>query len=66
MKELADGTKVNSRGYYFLLDWKDQIDNNIIYDLYGQARLCDTNKKQYIYLMELAMADELESIKNAT
>lgn len=64
MKKLADGTKVSSRGFYFLLDWNDQNNKKIMSDLYNVMRLYELNKHQYIYLMEHAMADELKSLNN--
>lgn len=63
MKELADGTLVTSRGYYFLLDWNDNNEKKLMYGLYGLSRLCDSNINQYIYLMEKAMESELKSLK---
>jgi len=36
MKTLADGTKVTSRGFYFLLDWNDRNDKKMMSDLYGE------------------------------
>ena len=63
MKTLADGTQVSSRGFYFLLDWNDRNDKKIISDLYGVMRLHELKKHQYLYLMEKAMTDELNSLK---
>jgi hypothetical protein len=64
MKELADGSQVTSRGFYFLLDWNDQNNWQIIFNLYGIMRLHELNKHQYTYLMEHAMTDELNLLKN--
>ena len=64
MKELADGKQVTSRGFYFLLDWNDRNDKKIMYNLYGVMRLHELTLHQYIYLMEKAMSDELNSLKN--
>lgn len=60
MKELADGTQVTSRGFYFLLDWNDRNNKRVMSDLYSVMRLHELTKHQYVYLMKLAMADELK------
>ena len=63
MKELADGAIVTSRGYYFLLDWNDRNDKQVMYNLYGVMRQCELTLHQYTYLMQHAMADELNMLK---
>ena len=64
MKELADGTQVTSRGFYFLLDWNDQNEKRMMSDLYGVMRLRELTKHQYIYLMKHAMADDFKQLEN--
>jgi DNA phosphorothioation-dependent restriction protein DptG len=64
MKELADGSRVTSRGFYFLLDWNDQNDKKMMSDLYGVMRLHELTRHQYAYMMKHAMADELKSLGN--
>ena len=62
MKELADGTVVSARGFYFLLDWNDRNDKKMMSDLYGVMRLHELVRHQYLYMMKHAMADELKSL----
>lgn len=65
MKELADGTQVTSRSFYFLLDWNDRNSWQVMHGLYGQIKLSKLSKHQYVYLFEKAMASELQVLKNA-
>ena len=65
MKELADGTQVTSRSFYFLLDWNDRNNWQVMQGLYGEMKLSQLKKHQYVYLFEKAMASELEVLKNA-
>ena len=60
MKELADGSQVSSRGFYFLLDWNDRNNKQVMFNLYGMMRLHELSKHQYTYLMKHAMAEELK------
>ncbi len=62
MKTLADGTQVSARGFYFLLDWNDGNNKQVMSNLYDVMRLHELTKHQYIYLMKHAMADELKSL----
>ena len=63
MKELADGSQVSSRGFYFLLDWNDRNNKQVMFNLYGIMRLHELSKHQYTYLMKYAMAEELKSLE---
>jgi len=64
MKELADGTQVSSRSYYFVLDFNDRNNKKIMYDLYGVMRLHELTKHQYIYLFKHAIEAELKSLES--
>jgi len=65
MKELADGTQVTSRSFYFLLDWNDRNNWEVMQSLYGQMKLSQLQKHQYIYLFKKAVESELEVLENA-
>ena len=65
MKELADGTQVTSRSFYFLLDWNDRNNWQVMHGLYGQMKLSQLCKHQYVYLFKKAMASEVEILENA-
>lgn len=54
MKELADGTKVPSRTYYYLLDWNELDNKNFIVKEFSKQRLCDLNRVEYKRLLNKA------------
>jgi len=62
MKTLADGTQVSSRSYYFLLDFNDRNDWEVISSLWGVMKLHELTKKQYIYLFKHAVTAELKAL----
>ena len=64
MKKLADGTQVNSRSYYFLLDFNDENNKKIMNDLYGVMELYKLTKSQYIYLFKKAIDIELKFLES--
>lgn len=63
MKTLADGTQVSARSFYFLLDFNDRNDRQLIDNLYGVVRLTDLTKHQYNYLFRQAMDAELKVLE---
>ena len=63
MKELADGTQVSSRSYYFLLDFNDRNNWKPMSDLWGIMKLHELNKQQYTYLFKYAVAAELKELE---
>lgn len=62
MKELADGHKVTSRSYYYLLDWNDNNNFKYLQNIIGKQRLCDCTKKEYKKLFEKATKFDLNKI----
>ena len=47
MKKLADGTKVSSMTYYFLLDWNDRNNKKFIAEQFKKHRLIDLTRVEY-------------------
>lgn len=64
MKELADGTQVSSRSYYFLLDFNDRNNWEIMSSLWGVMKLHELTKSQYVYLFKTAMENELKQLES--
>jgi len=64
MKELADGTKVSSRSYYFLLDFNDRDGWKTMHGLWNIMKLHELNKQQYIYLFKKAVEAELKGLES--
>jgi hypothetical protein len=58
MKTLADGFKVSSKSYYFLLDWNDQNNKQFISKKFNKQKLSELNKKEYILLWLVATTNE--------
>jgi len=48
MKQLADGTKVVSRMYYYLLDFNDMTNWDYIRNTFQKNALRDLNKAEFI------------------
>jgi hypothetical protein len=64
MKKLADGTTVTSRSYYFLLDFNDRDNWEIISSLWGVMKLNELNKHQYLYLFKKAVEQEINILES--
>lgn len=64
MKTLADGSQVSSGSFYFLLDFNDKDNWNIISGLWGEKKLSELNIQQYIYLFKKACAVEIKSLSD--
>lgn len=47
MKTLADGTSVNSRSYYFLLEWNEVNKWEFMFTNFNKRRLCDLTFDEY-------------------
>lgn len=62
MKTLVDGTEVNPRGYYFLLDWNDQDQWKFMQENFSQTRLCDLNLAQYKWLFKHATENDFNKL----
>jgi hypothetical protein len=62
MKELADGHKVSSRSYYFLLDWNDKNNFKYLINVIGKNKLKDCTLKEYKRLFEFATKYELKKL----
>lgn len=54
MKELADGTQVSARTYYYLLDFNDRYNWEFMYNTFNKKRLCDLTIVEYRQLFEHA------------
>ena len=59
MKELADGTNVTSRGYYFILDWNDRNNFEYLMNTFRKKKLFELNLNEYRNLFVHAFNDEL-------
>ena len=62
MKELADGHKVSSRSYYFLLDWNEANRWTYLRNIIGRDKLCSCTRKQYKKLFAFATKFELNKL----
>ena len=63
MKELADGTQVTSRSYYYLLDYNDKSGFEFMNNVLNKQKLCELNIKEYTRLFEYAVNDEITAMK---
>jgi len=63
MKELADGIKVSSRTYYYLLDFNDFTKWTYIRENFNKHKLCDLNINEYRLLFRHAMEQDLAILK---
>jgi len=59
MKELADGTKINSGSYYFLLDYNDRNNFEYLLKTFNNKKLCELNLDEYIDLYKHASDEEV-------
>ena len=64
MKTLIDGTVVSARSFYFILDFNDRNNWEIMQGLYGERKLHQLNKQQYTYLFETAIISDLRKLKS--
>jgi hypothetical protein len=64
MKTLADGNHVSARSFYYLLDFNDRDNFEMLYALFNKKRLMDLNITEYIYLFEKATEKELINLRN--
>lgn len=62
MKELADGTKVSIRTYYYLLDWNEFDGKQFMVQNFGKQRLCDLNRVQYKRLFNKATTQDVNAL----
>ena len=62
MKELADGTLVSSRSYYYLLDWNEFDQKEFIVKEFAKQRLCDLTRVEYKRLFNKATTSELNQL----
>lgn len=63
MKQLADGTKVVSRMYYYLLDFNDMTNWDYIRNTFQKNALRDLNKAEFIQLFQHAITVDMERYK---
>jgi hypothetical protein len=64
MKNLNDGSQVIDRTFYFLLDWNDANEKEHIFNTYGVYSLLELNRKQYLELLEYAMKEDLNYMRD--
>lgn len=65
MKELADGTQVSARTYYYLLDFNDRYEWKFIQDNFNKTKLKDLNIDEYRRLFDHATKVDAESLNVA-
>lgn len=58
MKTLKDGSQVNSRSYYFLLDWNESNKKDFINTKFNKNSLYDLTLEQYSILWLQATTTE--------
>jgi len=61
MKELADGTQVVARMYYYLLDFNDLTGWNYIRTELKKNALKELNKSEFMQLFRYATSFDLET-----
>jgi hypothetical protein len=62
MKELADGTRVPSRTYYYLLEWNEFDNKEFIVKNFAKQRLCDLNRIEFKRLLHKALTYDLNAL----
>jgi len=62
MNELADGTKVPSRTYYYLLEWNEFDNKEFMVREFAKQRLCDLNRVEYKRLLNKATTYDLNTM----
>jgi hypothetical protein len=62
MKELADGTQVSPRTYYYLLDFNDRTSWKYIIENFEKNRLKDLTIKEYVELFNHATNFDKEEL----
>jgi len=65
MKELAYGTQVSARTYYYLLDFNDRDEWKFIQDNFNKTKLKDLNIREYRQLFDHATKVDAESLNVA-
>jgi len=63
MKELADGTQVVARMYYYLLDFNDLTSWEYIRNVLQKNALRELNKAEFMQLFQHATTVDLERYK---
>lgn len=61
MKALSDDKEVESRGYYYLLDWNERDNWKYISTQFNKNRLCDLTIKEYYQLF--CYATQIDSVE---
>ena len=62
MKILADGTKVSSRSYYFLLDWNDKNFKTYMSEKFKKDKLTELTIEEYSILWLQATTSEYNNL----
>lgn len=62
MKITKDGIKVNSRIWYYLLDYCDSDNRNTIFELYGVDTIRDLTLKQILNFLYVATQQDIEKL----
>jgi len=65
MKELADGTQVSARTYYYLLDFNDRYNWKFIEANFNKIKLKDLTIDEYRQLFDYATKIDAESLNVA-
>jgi hypothetical protein len=63
MKELADGTQVIARMYYYLLDFNDLTNWEYIRNVLQKSTLKELNKAEFMQLFQHATTIDLKRYK---
>lgn len=64
MKTLADGTQVDPRTFYYLLDFNDRDNWKFISTFFNKMKLSDLTKEEYWQLFEHVTKVDLETLKS--
>jgi len=59
MKELADGSTVPARMYYYILDFNDRTSWEYMWTHFGQKKLMNLNRSEFFELFEHATTVDL-------
>jgi len=63
METLADGSKVGTRCYDFVVDFNNENDWKLMHDLYNVRVVSELSRHQFVYLFRHAMDMELKALK---
>ena len=64
MKQLIDDTQVDSRTYYYLLDFNDRDNWDTILTLFDTGKLCELEISQFTELFRIATQQDLDKLNS--